>query len=203
MDPQVDETGQPYAYTGDDPVNEVDPSGLHVCDGNPLTWGGCVGNASQGVAGAAGNDYSLLVQADQWTGNQIASALCANGASNGVLAGSLDCGQFVKNSNCQPISGFALSLQGGSLQKLSKGQLKMLRANGEDPESLKQDIYGSRVSAYDLYMDKSTGDVYAGPKTPSSGDEFQPVGINLRGGQFSYSIPITDPDGEFGIGDGE
>jgi RHS repeat-associated protein len=28
VDPLVDETGQPYAYTGDDPVNEVDPGGL-------------------------------------------------------------------------------------------------------------------------------------------------------------------------------
>jgi RHS repeat-associated protein len=27
VDPLVDETGQPYAYTGDDPVNRVDPSG--------------------------------------------------------------------------------------------------------------------------------------------------------------------------------
>ena len=28
VDPLVDETGQPYAYTGDDPVNGVDPLGL-------------------------------------------------------------------------------------------------------------------------------------------------------------------------------
>jgi hypothetical protein len=28
IDPLVDETGQPYAYTGDDPVNGVDPLGL-------------------------------------------------------------------------------------------------------------------------------------------------------------------------------
>ena len=28
VDPLVDVTGQPYAYTGDDPVNESDPSGL-------------------------------------------------------------------------------------------------------------------------------------------------------------------------------
>ena len=28
LDPLVDETGQSYAYTGDDPVDGVDPSGL-------------------------------------------------------------------------------------------------------------------------------------------------------------------------------
>ncbi len=30
VDPLVDETGQPYAYTGDNPVNESDPSGLYA-----------------------------------------------------------------------------------------------------------------------------------------------------------------------------
>ena len=32
MDPLVDDTGQPYAYTGDDPVNGTDPSGLSWYD---------------------------------------------------------------------------------------------------------------------------------------------------------------------------
>jgi RHS repeat-associated protein len=31
VDPALAETGQPYAYAGDDPVNEGDPSGLRVC----------------------------------------------------------------------------------------------------------------------------------------------------------------------------
>jgi RHS repeat-associated protein len=31
VDPLVNKTGQPYAYTGDDPVNDTDPSGL-ACD---------------------------------------------------------------------------------------------------------------------------------------------------------------------------
>ena len=29
MDPLVDATGQPYAYTGDDPTDETDPTGLY------------------------------------------------------------------------------------------------------------------------------------------------------------------------------
>jgi len=33
VDPMVDETGQPYAYAGDDPVNASDPSGLATCAG--------------------------------------------------------------------------------------------------------------------------------------------------------------------------
>jgi hypothetical protein len=42
VDPLVDETGQPYAYTGDDPVNGTDPMGLFCLLGtNP--GGGCRG----------------------------------------------------------------------------------------------------------------------------------------------------------------
>jgi len=35
VDPLVDETGEPYAYTGDDPVNALDPLGLSG-DGDPF-----------------------------------------------------------------------------------------------------------------------------------------------------------------------
>ena len=34
VDPMVDQTGQPYAYTGDDPVNDVDPLGLSFMGNN-------------------------------------------------------------------------------------------------------------------------------------------------------------------------
>jgi hypothetical protein len=37
-DPDVAETGVPYAYAGDDPVNASDPTGLHWY--NPCNWGG-------------------------------------------------------------------------------------------------------------------------------------------------------------------
>ena len=33
-----------YTYAGDDPVNGGDPSGMHPCNGDPLTWGGCLVN---------------------------------------------------------------------------------------------------------------------------------------------------------------
>jgi RHS repeat-associated protein len=34
VDPDVAETGQPYAFTGDDPLNETDPLGLKGCGAN-------------------------------------------------------------------------------------------------------------------------------------------------------------------------
>lgn len=46
VDPLVDETGQPYPYTGDDPVNGVDPDGLDcgifsvICGAYDATAGG-------------------------------------------------------------------------------------------------------------------------------------------------------------------
>ncbi len=50
VDPDVAETGQPYAYAGDNPVNASDPSGLHKCNAaDPLTWGGCALNAVDGT----------------------------------------------------------------------------------------------------------------------------------------------------------
>jgi hypothetical protein len=38
VDPELAETGEPYAYAGDDPVNEADPDGLNPL--NPCNWFG-------------------------------------------------------------------------------------------------------------------------------------------------------------------
>jgi hypothetical protein len=56
VDPLVNETGQPYAYTGDDPVNGVDPGGLK-CVGaegflNSIPLGGSACNVVRGNASA-------------------------------------------------------------------------------------------------------------------------------------------------------
>jgi hypothetical protein len=47
VDPDVAETGQPYAYAGDDPVNESDPLGLFgLSDLNPVHDAEALGNAA-------------------------------------------------------------------------------------------------------------------------------------------------------------
>jgi hypothetical protein len=48
VDPLVNETGQPYQYTGDNPVNSTDPLGL--CSG----FLGCIGSGISTAAGAVG-----------------------------------------------------------------------------------------------------------------------------------------------------
>jgi RHS repeat-associated protein len=50
VDPMVDQTGQPYAYAGDDPVNGVDPLGLFGCPSWVVV--GC-GEANTLVSGTA------------------------------------------------------------------------------------------------------------------------------------------------------
>jgi RHS repeat-associated protein len=46
VDPYVAETGQPYAFTGDDPLNGTDPLGqMFTCGGQP---GACAGSPSTG-----------------------------------------------------------------------------------------------------------------------------------------------------------
>jgi hypothetical protein len=46
MDPLVNLTGQPYAFTGDDPLNGTDPLGaMFTCGGQP---GACAGSPSTG-----------------------------------------------------------------------------------------------------------------------------------------------------------
>jgi RHS repeat-associated protein len=62
VDPDVAETGQPYAFTGDDPVNGTDPLGLYVSGGgssecNTSSDGtlACTGSLSNGQS-VAGTD---------------------------------------------------------------------------------------------------------------------------------------------------
>ena len=67
VDPLVDETGEPYSYTSGDPVNVIDPIGLHKCRKNPLTWFGCVGNAADSARhGIAVQEILSLVVSIQW-----------------------------------------------------------------------------------------------------------------------------------------
>jgi hypothetical protein len=70
VDPLVDETGQPYAYTGDDPVNASDPTGHCVstpfgCIGPGPANGisGTVGSIVNGVSGAAKEGAHLTIDA--------------------------------------------------------------------------------------------------------------------------------------------
>jgi len=62
LEPLQSDGSRLRAYAGDDPVNGSDPSGTHVCNANPLTWGGCVENGVGAVASWALDPIKSKVQ---------------------------------------------------------------------------------------------------------------------------------------------
>jgi hypothetical protein len=108
VDPEVAETGQPYAYTGDDPVNGVDPLGLCSTSGGTfLVPGACHFTSKSWVAQVEGGFQLQSTQAmesglakfwgnieefgDTLSGNPL--AYCGPGSSEeAALANVLDFG---------------------------------------------------------------------------------------------------------------
>ena len=80
VDPMINETGQAYAYTGDDPVNASDPTGLWtegLCFevtgsliAGSASGGVCIvesnGNQEVGIVGTGGYGFALSLNATKW-----------------------------------------------------------------------------------------------------------------------------------------
>jgi hypothetical protein len=80
VDPEVAETGQPYAFTGDDPLNETDPLGLMVTCG-----GGCSGdpgNYQSTVSFFFSNPYAAEKYVRHMTGGKFESFRTASSQRN-------------------------------------------------------------------------------------------------------------------------
>ena len=58
------------------------------------------------------------------------------------------------------------------LVRMEESYLKQLKLN---PEKIKQEIVGDRGSQYDIFRDKTNGDLYVGPKSGGPAVEYQPV----------------------------
>jgi hypothetical protein len=72
VDPLVDQTGQPYAYTGGDPVNATDPTGNdfvghlgNSSGGGPLLPGACGSLGYSGSGSESGSQGTLLAFMDR------------------------------------------------------------------------------------------------------------------------------------------
>ena len=75
VDPLIDETGQPYAYAGDDPVNLADPSGLKAkCNAACAKKAEAKAKAAIAAASAADNRAAQAERAAQAAGNITTSA---------------------------------------------------------------------------------------------------------------------------------
>jgi len=91
VDPLVDVTGQPYAYTGDDPVNEVDSNGL--VSGGICGWlPGCgtvtkiQNGITRGIQNAANNTCNAVASGVWWPGCVTTQSSC-NPSSAGAAVG--------------------------------------------------------------------------------------------------------------------
>ena len=79
VDPDLAETGQPYAYAGDDPVNEVDPSGL-------VTVGYC-GGAAAAFLGAKGFANGCLTRVVSGGPDEIGAVETTGGGGPKLIIG--------------------------------------------------------------------------------------------------------------------
>jgi hypothetical protein len=97
VDPLVDLTEEPYAYTGGDPVNEVDPLGLHGCGWtDPF---GCVANAAGDIASAVSH---------HWRGITTAAGIAA-----GLAAAATGVGAIVEGSAALGFTSATLGVASG------------------------------------------------------------------------------------------
>jgi hypothetical protein len=85
VDPLVDETGQPYAYTDDDPVNAVDPNGL---DCGPFSFACSAYDATAGGVKTAATDTGhFLSDPNRWRNEANYLAGVGNGIVSTVTFG--------------------------------------------------------------------------------------------------------------------
>jgi hypothetical protein len=105
VDPEVDETGTPYAFTGGDPVNESDPLGLWGW--NPISD---VVEAAKDVGHAANEALPVVHEVANVVA--IGASLCAAVTSETVVGG-VTCGTIaVAAGGVTAASGLALYVEG-------------------------------------------------------------------------------------------
>jgi len=142
VDPLVDETGTPYAFTEGDPVNGSDPGGL--CNMNPFSgsfWsaGNCISQAATRVGDFVNNESQTIDCNLLGGGNSIFNGVfgCANDKNGPACATS--------GTNGGPKAGSSAiglgSITGGNL---NWKPAKYYKNAGINPERLKDEYgYGS------------------------------------------------------------
>lgn len=125
VDPDVQQTGQPYEFADGDPVNNSDPSGSITCAGWFSWVPGC------GVITSLQNQASA---AFRWANQQTTAFECGDlGFANGVFAGVLGCAPGQIDQDHQLLIGLSNELRG--LQNQLEAHQAKLRAYENDPLS--------------------------------------------------------------------
>jgi hypothetical protein len=137
VDPLVDETGQPYPYTGDDPVNGVDPSGL-------ISAGTICGEDGPNSAACRGalqiqTQVGKEVAANQVESNKPTPGLFGTIGICGTL--SIGFGLFGSVSGCVALVGGHPTLigtvGGGGASPTGSATLGLLISNANRPSDLR------------------------------------------------------------------
>jgi hypothetical protein len=111
----VQETGQPYAYTGDDPVNGVDPLGLY--------WGeGTLDKLRHDAASGADAVNNGVNSGYIWIDGVAQQTECGAVNNQGPVAGPLGCQN--NSTLCWEPGGFAATLRSGSSAADAKSALE-------------------------------------------------------------------------------
>jgi len=197
VDPLVQQTEQPYEYVNGNPVNDTDALGLGGCVWNPLCY---LGKAYDAVNNA-------LHAAIPWLSRQVNVGVCVVFTSNNVIVGFLR-----TEAACPPLranqgpTGIAMpgAVNPRNLVEMDQNFLKQI---GLNPEQLKRELLpdNANLGPWSIFKDRSTGDLYMGPKGRVSPDfEYQPFYIRVTGKHYEEFIPkeLEDPEGGgFDIGE--
>jgi hypothetical protein len=125
VDPDVAETGQPYAFTGDDPLNGTDPLGLYVSGGGG-TSDECNTSASGTIYCTGGN------------GNGVSAAGSYNpstGARTGAFVPSTEASDEVANEAAMAAQATTENEATAMTAETGGGSLKDLRVIPRGPNS--------------------------------------------------------------------
>ena len=183
----VEETGQPYAYTGDNPVNETDPTGLHVCNGNPLTWGGCVADAEPPTWNGIKSFVEGLAGTPRYCGINGAAYDVGNVTWwTAAIAGFFDRGSSGSDDSGAAADSGSLTVVGEGFSESEQEVAQMLAAQG-DVVVLRQASGIGRTS--DLLVNGVPYDVY----TPSTGNVDRIVSaVASKGSQVAGGGVVID-----------
>ncbi len=185
VDPLVQETGQPYAYTGDDPVNAVDPLGL-------FPGQGFLDKARHKIASGADLVNNGVNSGYEWLDGVAQQTECGAVNDQGPLAGPLGCATTSGQTADCPDGGAGIAATTGG--NLNAKSARYFKNAGIDPEDLK-DEYGYSSDG-DLFVQSGTGRVFVGPKRGTASD-MEPTNFRIVNGEAQFDPPTIE-----GFGDG-